>query len=181
MWVRIQPPAPLFQALPCFIQHETGLYLKQHQRGRSLIERAAVAMRRKLPARNCETCGSFTKRRASRYCSVSCSNVGRGRASLERWQRGEEPGHANGHIKGTIRQYLLDKRGERCENCGWAERNPVTGKVPVQIDHIDGDWSNSSEENLRILCPNCHSLTPSFGSLNNGRGRPKRRILGAVA
>ena len=31
-------------------------------------------------------------------------------------------------------------------------------------------------ENLKILCPNCHSLTPTFGALNKGNGRELRRI-----
>jgi hypothetical protein len=69
---------------------------------------------------------------------------------------------------------LIAKYGERCSQCGWAERNPVTGKVPITIDHIDGDWNNNREENLRLLCPNCHSLTPTYQALNWGKGRPWR-------
>lgn len=44
----------------------------------------------------------------------------------------------------------------------------------MQIDHIDGDYKNCRPENLRILCPNCHSLTPTFGALNKGKGRKLR-------
>jgi 5-methylcytosine-specific restriction endonuclease McrA len=35
---------------------------------------------------------------------------------------------------------------------------------------------NHNEKNLNLLCPNCHSLTPTYGSLNKGNGRLKRRI-----
>ncbi len=54
------------------------------------------------------------------------------------------------------------------------KKNPVTGKVPLEIDHIDGDSENNKEENLRLICPNCHSLTPSFRNLNKGKGRAWR-------
>jgi hypothetical protein len=70
-----------------------------------------------------------------------------------------------------IRRYLLEKFGS-CEMCGWAERNPITGKIPLHIDHIDGDWRNNRPDNLRLLCPNHHALTSSYGALNRGKGRP---------
>ena len=47
----------------------------------------------------------------------------------------------------------------------------MTGKVPVNVEHIDGKPNNSREGNLTLLCPNCHSLIPTFGSLNIGHGR----------
>ena len=34
----------------------------------------------------------------------------------------------------------------------------------MHIDHIDGDFANNEKENLRFLCPNCHSQTETFGS-----------------
>lgn len=36
-------------------------------------------------------------------------------------------------------------------------------KLVLQIDHIDGDFLNNCIENLRFLCPNCHSQTDNFG------------------
>ena len=55
-------------------------------------------------------------------------------------------------------------------------KNHVTGRVPVQIDHKDGDWMNHKKDNLEVLCPNCHSLTPTYMGLNKGHGRPHRRV-----
>jgi len=74
----------------------------------------------------------------------------------------------------TVRNHLLATLGEFCQRCGWNERNPHSGKVPVEIEHIDGDWRNISPSNLTVLCPNCHSLTKSFRGLNRGHGRPGR-------
>ncbi|MCX5013731.1 HNH endonuclease [Streptomyces sp. NBC_00555] len=39
--------------------------------------------------------------------------------------------------------------------------------LPLEVDHIDGDWRNNLPENLRLLCPNCHSTTDSY----RGRGK----------
>jgi hypothetical protein len=52
-----------------------------------------------------------------------------------------------------------------CERCGWAER-ASDGRVPVELDHINGDKNDNRLENLRILCPNCHSLQPTHRGLN---------------
>jgi hypothetical protein len=43
-------------------------------------------------------------------------------------------------------------------------------------DHIDGNWRNNTEENLRLLCPNCDSLTHTFSALNKGNGREHRAV-----
>lgn len=44
-----------------------------------------------------------------------------------------------------------------CELCGWAEVS-VDGRIPVELDHKNGVHSDNRIVNLRILCPNCHSL-----------------------
>jgi 5-methylcytosine-specific restriction endonuclease McrA len=69
---------------------------------------------------------------------------------------------------------LAETFGEKCSDCGWSKVHPKTGKVPVQVDHIDGNPSNHSPQNLRLLCPNCHSLTSTYGALNKGNGRKER-------
>ena len=64
--------------------------------------------------------------------------------------------------------------------CGWAEINIKTGKVPLVADHIDGNWRNNTEENLRLVCPNCDSLSPTYAALNRGNGRKHRAISNRV-
>jgi predicted HNH restriction endonuclease len=44
------------------------------------------------------------------------------------------------------------------------------------MDHIDGNSDNNTEENLRLICPNCHALTPSHKGRNRGRGRTRQRV-----
>ena len=73
-----------------------------------------------------------------------------------------------------LKRYLIWKHGEQCSRCGWRERNPATGKVPIEVEHLDGDYTNNDMKNLVLLCPNCHSLTPTYRGLNRGRGRAQR-------
>jgi len=56
----------------------------------------------------------------------------------------------------------------KCELCGWCEKS-VVGRIPIELDHINGDHIDNRIENLRILCPNCHSLQTTH------RGRNKKR------
>lgn len=73
-----------------------------------------------------------------------------------------------------IRKYLFIKYNNKCSCCGWCKINPYTNKIPLEIEHIDGNFKNNKENNLRLLCPNCHSLTSTYRSLNNGKGRPRK-------
>ena len=60
-----------------------------------------------------------------------------------------------------------------CELCGWCQMSS-DGRVPVELDHINGDHTDNRIENLRILCPNCHSLQPTH------RGKNKRARFARV-
>lgn len=78
-------------------------------------------------------------------------------------------------ISNHIRRYLFEKYNSKCQRCGWGEVNPFTKLVPLQVHHIDGNCINNSEDNLQLLCPNCHSLTDTYGSLNANSSRAYRR------
>ncbi len=66
------------------------------------------------------------------------------------------------------RLYRAGLKKARCEECGWAKKSE-DGRIPLELDHVNGDKQDNRLVNLRILCPNCHSLKPTH------RGRNKRR------
>lgn len=71
-----------------------------------------------------------------------------------------------------FQSYKLKKRlfseglkKNKCEICGWKEKTQ-DGRIPLELDHINGDRKDNRLENLRILCPNCHNLQPTHRGLN---------------
>lgn len=78
-----------------------------------------------------------------------------------------DSGGCRTHIKHRLlREGLLQNR---CSECGITEwlGEPLT----VQIDHINGVNDDYRLENLRMLCPNCHSQTDTYGRSNSERRR----------
>lgn len=112
----------------------------------------------------CTRCSKKLTRGEAKFCSQSCSLLDK------RDQRFRE-GTATSSV---LRNYLIATQGAVCSLCGWDKINPVTGKCPIELDHISGDSSDNSVENGRLLCPSCHSLQPTYKALNKGRGRHSR-------
>lgn len=116
-------------------------------------------------------CGNLIKRGATKYCSFRCQHAHRRRFLVQSLEAGTYMALQTTRF---LRTYLVRLLGERCSRCGWAERHPITKHVPIEVEHIDGNWRNYRLENLTLLCPNCHALTPTFRGLNRGRGRAHR-------
>ena len=114
----------------------------------------------------CKTCDKETKwlhQKMNKYCSNACSAEGKLLESVEKAKQGlvkERP---------TLRKVLARLNGYFCECCGISEWN---GKeITLQVDHINGLANDNSLENLRLVCPNCHSQSDTFGGRNKGQGR----------
>lgn len=112
--------------------------------------------------RKCLRCGSPTKRNNSTFCSSACF-------SLYSQQTLIDQGQASSR---TCRSFLLKTKGHKCETCGLSEW--MGSKIPLEMDHMDGNHKNNSLSNLRLLCPNCHAQTDTWKSKNKGKGRAYR-------
>ena len=131
--------------------------------------------KKKAKTRQCANCLTEVNAR-SVYCSPQCHSEFRYKQYIEMWKNGEVSGLTGKYqIASYIRRYLFVKYNNKCSQCGWGQVNPFTGKVPLEVHHTDGDYTNNEEGNLVLLCPNCHALTPTYKALNMGNGRSDRR------
>lgn len=121
--------------------------------------------------RKCLHCDNDLMRRgtAVTYCSKDCKNA----AALIKSDANIEAGLSSSSV--ILKKYLTRKRGYKCEWCDVSEwRNePIT----LECDHIDGNPDNNLPNNLRLLCPNCHSQTPTFRSYNRGKHKSDKRSV----
>jgi|SRR3989344_2413884 len=69
------------------------------------------------------------------------------------------------------RLFNANLKDKNCEQCGWAQYTSG-GYLPLELDHINGDRQDNRLENLRVLCPNCHSLTETHRG-RRGKGKTK--------
>lgn len=76
-----------------------------------------------------------------------------------------------------LRQRLIKegRKEARCEDCGLDSWMGVP--IPLELDHVNGDNRDNRIDNLKVLCPNCHALTPTW----RGRNRRVRTVSGKSA
>lgn len=67
-----------------------------------------------------------------------------------------------------LRLFNAGLKSKKCEECGWAKKS-VDGHLPLELDHINGDKYDNRLINLRILCPNCHSLKATHRGKNKNK------------
>lgn len=134
-------------------------------------------IRRQKKMKYCAQCNKPLTNLHSKFCSNKCQMQYKYEEFIKEWKNSNETGVIGASdISKHIRRYLREKHNNKCELCGWGEINEHTNLVPLQIHHIDGDCRNNKEENLQLLCPNCHSLTDNYGSTNHKSTRVDKRV-----
>ena len=106
--------------------------------------------------------------KSGKYCSNTCQQKFQKKQRINEWLNGGKlPG------KTALREYLTEKHGYKCSCCGITDWN--NNPISLEVDHIDGNPYNDVSDNLRFICPNCHSQTPTYKAKNKGNGRVQRR------
>lgn len=120
-----------------------------------------------IAAKECNFCGKFHYGKS--YCSHKCHREYVRTKAKNCWKNGEICNSPR-----RLRRFLIDDYGHKCWNCNLTEW--MTNPIPLELEHIDGNSGNNIPENLKMLCPNCHALTPTYKSKNRGRGRHFRKL-----
>ena len=120
------------------------------------------------------SCGKSISNRSKycKSCSARTSGIAKSKKRINEWLNGEWRGGTDANLSTIIRNYLLDMTNYTCQKCGFNTPHPDDGKTILEINHIDGDGTNHSKENLEVICPNCHALTSNYRGRNIGNGRP---------
>ena len=128
--------------------------------------------------RFCASCSaSLVSRYKIKFCSNKCQMIYQHLQWVEDWRDGKRDGNIGitaRNFSKHLKIYLVEKFKNKCCICGWNKKHPITEIVPLEIDHIDGNSENNIENNLRLICPNCHALTPFYKNMNRGKGRKWR-------
>ncbi len=123
--------------------------------------------------RKCRTCQlTIGSKNDTHYCSVECKANGK---QKKRFSLSIE----EARTPASIRKVMLRDFGHMCmvcHNTTWLDQ-----PIPIEVDHVNGLSYDNRPENLRLLCCNCHALTPTFRSKNRGNGRKSRRAIRPLA
>ena len=123
---------------------------------------------------NCLHCGKENLFKGysynNKYCDNKCQADYQSNEKIRAWL--EEGKDWKTQTPPWAKRHLVESRGYACECCGISEWNEK--KIVLEVDHIDGRHYNNTVDNLRLICPNCHSQTDTYKNKNNGNGRKYR-------
>jgi len=125
---------------------------------------------------NCKNCDKEFNRNPDQLkrfknpcCTIKCSGEYKRKLFIEKLLKGELSG-----VKGKkstadyIKFYILNRDNHECVECFQKEIHNGK-KLTLELDHIDGNYLNNNPNNLRTLCPNCHTQTKTYGAKNMGK------------
>lgn len=115
--------------------------------------------------RICVFCGRETKNQ--KFCNKRCFSDHKIQTTKKLIEQGKK-------VKdNTFKNYLIEKNGHKCQMCGIIE----WGGKPILLilDHVNGNSEDGSLDNLRLICSNCDTLTPTYKGRNKGNGRYLRK------
>lgn len=112
------------------------------------------------------------KHTKGKYCNLICQSNNRKLNNYKRDKLLFEKGYLK--YRDRIKIFVKERDGEKCSSC--LNKEWKGEKIPLWLDHIDGNATNNNPSNFRLICPNCDSLNPTFGGKNRGNGRRSRGL-----
>jgi hypothetical protein len=108
---------------------------------------------------NCKSESKWLVQKHNKFCGHNCQQE-------FKWITETKPAIENGTKNlnnfRALLKYVTERDGYKCNTCNlthWLD-NPIS----LDLDHIDGSNKNNHPSNLRLLCPNCHRQTPTWGN-----------------
>jgi hypothetical protein len=121
---------------------------------------------------NCNKDKIWSHRSINKYCDNKCQLEYQRSERIRQWLE-EGKDFKGQQIPKWVKHVLESKHGNCCSVCKITEY--CSKPIVLEVDHIDGDHTNNNVENLRLICPNCHSQTSTYKNRNKGNGRTSRR------
>lgn len=145
-------------------------YEKRHNKfcGASCSASYNNVLKPKKATKKCKHCDNSI-RSQSMYCSQKCQHDYEFSKKKENYINGlfDEYG------PNVIKKLIIDIKGYKCEGCEITEWK--NAPIVLELEHKDGISTNNHIDNVCLLCPNCHSQTPTYKGRNKGNGRHSRR------